>query len=87
MAILLAYRPFVDTLEQCIHGADALQFYFLIPLVIAISIIYKATKVANLRDLPKHAAIMCAQILVVMALAAVALYGVVTLVVHRGPPH
>lgn len=84
MHALLAYTPFIDTLEQGIKGADALQFYFVIPLVIAISIIYKATKVANLRDLPRHAAVMTGQIFVVMIVAAVLLYGFVWLVVPHG---
>ena len=85
IAALLAYRPFIDTLEQGIHGADAMQLYFVIPLVIAISIIYKGTKVANLRDLPRHAAIMTGQIFIVLILAAIALYFISTLIIHNGP--
>jgi hypothetical protein len=84
---LLAYRPFIDTLENGIHGADAIQIYLVIPLVIGISIIYKGTKVANLRDLPRHAAIMTGQIFVVLIIAAIALYGISMLIVHNGPPH
>ena len=85
IAHLLAYRPFIDTLEQGLHGADAMQLYFVIPLVIGISIIYKATKVANLRDLPRHAAIMTGQIFVVLVLAAIALYFIFILLAKYHP--
>jgi len=84
--MLLAYTPFIDTLEQGIRGADAMQLFFVIPLVLAISIIYKATKVADLRDLPKHAAIMTGQIFMVLIVSAIALYLVVSLVIRHGPP-
>ena len=86
ISLLAAYRPFIDTLEQGLAGADAMQIYFVIPLIIAISIVYKATKVANLRDLPRHAAIMSGQILVVLVLAAIGLYGIVIILVQHGPP-
>lgn len=54
------------------HMADN-WLWMVLPLVIAISVVYKCTRVETLKALPKDAAIMCAQILVVMAFAAVVL--------------
>jgi hypothetical protein len=46
-----------------------------VPLVIAISLVYKGTRVAELRKLPMQVLLLTTQILVLMVVAAIALDG------------
>jgi hypothetical protein len=76
MITLLAYRPFIDSLEMAVHNLGEYWMLFLFPLVLAISIVYRGTKVAHLHDLPREAGKMFVQIIVVMLLAALAISAV-----------
>lgn len=71
---LLAYRPFLDPLP--------VQSYWLLlpPLVIVIAIVYKTIKLDDLARLPRQAAVLAAQIVAFMLLAAAALWLIVELV-------
>ena len=71
---MLAYRPFIDSLEPVFPDAYKYWLWLLVPLVVAISIVYKCMKVRTLRRLPWEASKMSLQIIVAMALAAAALY-------------
>ena len=66
---LLAWRPFLDPLP--------LELYWLwlaIPLVALISVAYKAIRLDDLQQLPKHAARMSVEILLLLTVAAVVLW-------------
>ncbi|MCC6579137.1 MAG: hypothetical protein IT440_01760 [Phycisphaeraceae bacterium] len=65
---LLAYRPFLDPLP--LHEQ---WLAMLLPLVIAISVVYKTIKLEHLSELPRQAALLSAQILAFMVLVAAAL--------------
>ena len=70
---VLAFTPLYDPLFALYPRMSDHWLWFVIPLVLAISIVYKSTRVQSLRALPKDAAIMSAQIVVIMAFAAVVL--------------
>jgi hypothetical protein len=72
---MLAFTPFFDPLPALFPGMDEYWLLLVIPLVVAISLVYKGTRMKELRGLPKDAAIMSVQILVMMVFAAVALGG------------
>ena len=63
------YRPFLDPLPW-----DGAWLWLMLPLVLAISIVYKAIKVDNLAHVPRQALFLAAQIVVFMVLAAAALW-------------
>jgi hypothetical protein len=71
---LLAFTPLIDPLPALYPGLDDYWLWFVIPLVIAISIVYKGTRVATIRRLPAEAGLMAAQILILMVVASIALY-------------
>jgi predicted exporter len=70
---VLAFTPLYDPLFALYPRMSDHWLWFVIPLVLAISIVYKGTRVQTLKTLPKDAAIMSAQIVAIMAFAAVAL--------------
>lgn len=72
---VLAFTPFFDPLPALFPAMDEYWLFLVIPLVVAICLVYKATRLKELRGLPKEAAIMSAQILVLMVFAAAALGG------------
>lgn len=72
----LAFTPLIDPLPSVWPGLSENWLLLLLPLVVAISLVYKGTRVKAVRELPKAATIMAVQILIVMVAAAVALYGV-----------
>jgi len=72
---LLAFTPLYDPLFALYPGMSDYWLWLVIPLVVAISVVYKGTRVQSLKTLPKEAAIMSAQIVLVMAFAAVVLAG------------
>ncbi len=65
----LAFRPFLDPLP-----IDGYWMLLLIPMVIAISVVYKTIKTDRLHKIPREASILAAQIVAFMALAAAALW-------------
>jgi len=70
---LLAFTPLYDPLFALYPRMSDHWLWLALPLVLAICIVYKGTRVQTLKALPKDTAIMCAQIVLVMAFAAVAL--------------
>jgi hypothetical protein len=70
----LAFTPLYDPLTALYPGLSDQWLWLLLPLVVIISVVYKCTRIADLRKLPRDAAVMSAQIVVVMAFAAVLLY-------------
>jgi hypothetical protein len=71
----LAFTPLFDPLPAIFPGMDDYWLLLVIPLVIAISVVYKGTRIKNLRTLPREATVMTTQILVLMVVAATALWG------------
>ena len=69
MMPLLAYRPFLEPLPL-----DASWLVLLVPMVIAISVVYKTIKVRDLRKVPQQAALLAAQIVLFMVAAAAILW-------------
>lgn len=67
--VILAFRPFLEPLP-----IDDYWLWFLLPLVVAIAVVYKAIKLDDLRRLPAQAAFLAAQIVAFMILAAAALW-------------
>ena len=65
----LAYRPFLDPIPL-----DGYWMLMLLPIALAISIIYKCTKLKDLSQLPRQAATMTVQIVVFMAAAAAVIW-------------
>jgi hypothetical protein len=72
---LLAFTPLYDPLPALYPQMSDYWLWCVIPLVLAISIVYKATRLENLRNLPREATIMTAQMLIVMVVAAVIVTG------------
>jgi hypothetical protein len=70
---ILAFTPFFDPLPALYPGMDEYWLFLVIPLVIAISVVYKGTRMKDLRGLPRDATVMSVQILVTMVFAAAAL--------------
>jgi hypothetical protein len=66
---LAAYRPFLEPLRL-----DSYWLLLMLPLVIAISMAYKAIKLDNLAYLPREAAFLAVQIMAFMAMAAASLW-------------
>ncbi|HVS71581.1 MAG TPA: hypothetical protein VHQ47_10030 [Phycisphaerae bacterium] len=80
--MILAFTPFVDPLSALLPHMDGYWLWLVIPLVVAISVIYKGTRLDNLRRLPGQVFIMSFQILVVMVAAAFLLDLFYALMVH-----
>ncbi len=66
---VLAYRPFIDPLR-----IDGQWLLLLLPLVLAISVVYKTIKTPELAKVPRETAVLSAQIVAFMALAAAGLW-------------
>ena len=67
--ITLAWRPFFEPLPL-----DTYWMLLLPPLVLAISVVYKAIKLDDLSQLPRQALFLTGQIIAFMILAAAALW-------------
>ncbi len=67
---VIAYVPFRDPLH-----IDAYWMWMMIPLVIAVSVVYKTIKIDNLSQLPLQAAFLALQIVAFMVVAAAVLWG------------
>ena len=70
---LLAFTPLYDPLTALFPGLSDFWLMLVLPLVVAISVVYKCTRIERLADLPKEAAVMSVQIIVVMLFAALIL--------------
>ena len=66
----LAYRPFLDPIPV---WSDAVWPWLLIPLCVAVSIVYKSIKCRSMKDVPREAAVITVWIILGMIGAAIAL--------------
>ena len=58
----IAFTPLWDPLFALYPGMSEQWLWLAIPLVVVISLVYKCTRVTELRTLPREAAIMSAQV-------------------------
>lgn len=65
----LAFRPFLDPIP-----GDRYWMLMLVPMVVAIAVVYKTIKTDRLQKVPREAAVLAAQIVAFMAMAAAALW-------------
>ena len=72
---LLGYRPFIDPIPVVGWQKMALM----LPLCLAISIVYKATKCAELREVPVAAMVLWVTIIVGMFAVGIGLFAAFTL--------
>ena len=73
MTEVLAFTPLYHSLTALFPHMSDHWLWLVLPLVVAISVVYKATRVTTLKNLPKESGIMSVQILLVMGFAAVVL--------------
>jgi hypothetical protein len=68
---------------------DASSMLWLIPLVVSIAIVYKATKVHRIRPLAflRESAVLFGSIMVFIVVAALILYGIAWIVTERLPSY
>ena len=67
--VLVGYRPFHEPLP--LHDY---WLFLMLPMVVAISVVYKAIKLEDLSQLPRQAAMLIAQIVFFLVLAASGLW-------------
>ena len=67
--VVLAFRPFMEPLP-----IDRYWMLLLVPLVIGVSVTYKAIKVDRLEKLPRESAVLVLQIIAFMVMAAAGLW-------------
>ena len=67
--LLESFRPFMTPLRL-----EAQWLLLLLPMVVAISIVYKTIKLRDLRRVPQEAAMLAAQITLFMVLTASVLW-------------
>lgn len=72
---VLAYRPFLDPVP-----IDRYWMLMLLPMVVAIAVVYKTIKTDRLEKIPREAAVLAAQIVAFMVMAAAALWMLTELV-------
>ncbi len=68
-------------------GTDPASMLWLLPLVVSIAVVYKATKVARIRPWPfaKESAVLFGSIVVFIVVAALILYGITWIVTEQLP--
>jgi hypothetical protein len=74
-SLFIAWVPLLEPM-----GVDEYWVLLLLPLVIGISVVYKAIRMENLTRLPRQAMYMSAQILVFLTAAAAILWGITAMV-------
>lgn len=82
MMLAAHYRPFIDSIQAIAPDITSYWLWLLLPLVVAIAVVYKGTKVHKVSELPWAATKMSLQIVFYMALAAVGLWGMTALAVR-----
>lgn len=75
LTVAAGWRPLLDPLP-----IEPAWLPMLMVVAVAIAVVYKAIKLGDLRQLPRQAAVLGAQIVVFMILAALAIWVVVELV-------
>ncbi len=81
----LAYVPFVSPLETAIPHMTRYWLWLMLPLVAVISVVYKGTKVQEVRELPLAATALAVQILFFLAVIAGGLYLVTWIAIYHMP--
>jgi uncharacterized membrane protein len=74
MMFILTWQPFLDPIPI---WSDKVWPWLLIPLAIAVAVVYKSIKCHTMRQVPREAAAIAIWIVVGMVVAAVVLAGVV----------
>lgn len=74
MTHLLAYTPFLDPIPI---WANSVWPWLLVPLTVAVSLVYKSIKCRHMHQVPREAAVITLWILLGMVAAAAILAGVV----------
>jgi hypothetical protein len=67
---ILAFTPLYDPLTAVVPQLSDYWLWLVVPLVLAIGIVYKGTRIASVRQLPKDVTIMSVQVMIVMVVAA-----------------
>lgn len=70
---ILAYTPLLDPID-----ANGVWWFLLPPLALLVSLVYKALRVRNLRDLPVQVLVMTFQIVLAMVLLGAGAYLFIT---------
>jgi len=73
---VLAFRLLIDPLTALYPGLSDYWLLLVLPLVVAISVIYKGTRIKELRRLPREVGVMTMQIVLLMVVAAGVLGGI-----------
>jgi hypothetical protein len=71
---ILAWTPFLDPIPI---WSNAVWPWLLLPLAIAVALVYKSVKCRTMRQVPREAAVIAVWIVLGMVIAAVVLAGVV----------
>jgi hypothetical protein len=71
--MLLAFIPLYDPLPALLPNMDEYWLWLVVPLVVAISVVYKGTRIEKLRRLPWDTCVMSVQILMLMVVASIVL--------------
>lgn len=74
MSPILAWTPFLDPIPI---WSNAVWPWLLLPLAIAVALVYKSVKCRTMRQVPREAAVIAVWIVLGMVIAAVVLAGVV----------
>ena len=74
MIHLLAWTPFLDPIPI---WSNAVWPWLILPLVVAVALVYKSIKCHSMRQVPREAAVIALWIVLGMVIAAVLLAGVV----------
>lgn len=75
--IVLAWAPFLDPIPI---WSDAVWPWLLLPLALAVSVVYKSIKCHSIRQVPREATVIAVWIVLGMIAAAVALAGLVKVI-------
>jgi hypothetical protein len=86
MTTLLAFTPFYDPLPALFPGMSDYWLWLVIPLVVAVSTVYKCTRIDDLRKLPAQAGILTFQLLLAMVICAILLAVGYTTYIRLGAP-
>jgi hypothetical protein len=84
--MIFGFIPLYDPLPALFPGMSDYWLWLVIPLVVAVSTVYKCTRIDDLRKLPGQAAIMTLQVLLVMVVCAVLLAVGYTSYIRLGVP-
>ncbi len=83
---ILAFMPLYDPLPALFPGMSEQWLWLVIPLAVAISVVYKCTRVPDLKTLPRDAARMSLELIVVMAFAGFVLAAGYWVYIHYAGP-